>query len=107
MEKKRPAVITTICIIWLLGAAIMIIPILFLADISGDWYPPYFALSTLAGLIGIIGLWKMKKWGIFSCTFVFTLNQLVMLKMGGVNIIGLIISLVVIGVGFSQFSKMS
>jgi uncharacterized membrane protein (DUF2068 family) len=107
MEKKRPILITVICILGFIGAAVAI-PMIF-SDISrsiGAWYPPYLAFGAVIGLICMIGLWMMKKWSIIVYTAFFVVNQVVFLAMGVWTILALLIPVIVIAIGFSQFSKM-
>jgi hypothetical protein len=107
MEKKRPIAITVICILGFIGAALAIPMIFSSASRSiGAWYPPYLALNTTIGLVCMIGLWKMKKWSIILYTAFAAVNQVVLLAMGVWNVLALPILVIVIAVGFSQFSKM-
>jgi hypothetical protein len=107
MEKKRPVAITVICILGFIGAALTV-PLIFspIARSIGAWYPPYLALSSVIGLICMIGLWMMKKWSIIVYTAFVAVNQVVMLAMGVWNVAALLIPAIVIAIGFSQFSKM-
>ncbi|MCK4401387.1 hypothetical protein KAW08_03680 [bacterium] len=107
MEKKRPSIITILCIILLIGVVLRI-PRIFSAIVrpTGNWYPPYLAFSYVIGLVCMVGLWMMKKWGIVLYTASFALGQIVLLATGIWNIGTLIIPLIVIAIGFSQFSKM-
>jgi len=107
MKKKRPVVITVICIIMVIGA-IFVIPAIFsdMARSIGAWYPPCLAISAVIGLVCMIGLWMMKKWSIILYTAFVAVNQVVMLAMGAWNVLALLIPAVVIVVGLSQFSKM-
>ncbi|MFH1524744.1 MAG: hypothetical protein ABIF04_07240 [Chloroflexota bacterium] len=107
MKKKRPVVISVICILGFIGAAITI-PTIFssTARSIGAWYPPYLAFSAAIGLVCMIGLWKMKKWSVILYTAIAAVNQVIMLAMGVWNVLSLPIILVVIAVMFSQFSKM-
>jgi len=106
-NRKRPIAITVICILGFIGAAFTI-PIIF-SDIArqvGSWYPPYLGLSTVIGLVSMLGLWKMKKWAAYTYTGFAALNQIVLLTMGVWNIMALIIPGIVIGIVLAHINKM-
>lgn len=107
MKEKRPVVITVICILGFIGAAVTI-PMIFsdIAKAIGAWYPPYLAFTTVIGLACMVGLWMMKKWGIIVYAGFFAVNQVVLLTMGVWNVLSLIIPAIVIVIGLLQFSKM-
>jgi hypothetical protein len=105
--SERPIAITVICILGFIGAALSI-PVIFMGATSsiGAWYPPYLAFSAVAGLVCMIGLWKMMKWSVFAYTALVVLNQCVLMAMGVWNIFALLIPAIVIVIGFMYLSKM-
>lgn len=107
-KEKRPTSIAVICVIGFVGALISL-PLIFspLAQQIGSWYPPYMGLASVAGLICMVGLWKMKKWAAYSYTGLVALNQVVLLAMGVWNVIALLIPAVVIYFALKHVSKMS
>jgi hypothetical protein len=104
----RPVVITVICILGFIGAALTI-PLIFsnAAQSIGSWYPPYLGASAVIGLICMIGLWKMKKWSVFVYTLMVVVNQVVLFSMGVWNPFALLIPIIIIAIGFANLSKMS
>ncbi|WP_428741141.1 hypothetical protein [Tenacibaculum sp.] len=106
-SKKRPIVITIVCVIGFIGA-VFAIPMIFsdTARQIGSWYPPYLGLSAIIGLACMLGFWKMKKWAAYTYTGFVTLNQVVLLIMGVWNIMALIIPGIVIGITLSYVNKM-
>lgn len=106
-QKKRPTVITVICIMGFIGA-VFTIPLIFsrTAERIGDWYPPYLGFSSIIGLICMIGLWQMKKWAAYTYTGFAILNQFVLLVMGVWNIMALIIPAIIIGIIMAHFEEM-
>ena len=107
MSKERPGIITGVCIVGFIGA-LLVVPVIFsdIAKSIGTWYPPYLAFSALVGLICMIGLWMMKKWGIITYTVFVGINQVVLFVMGVWNIFAIIIPGIVIAIGFSKFNEM-
>lgn len=104
---SRPTAITVICVIGFIGAAFTI-PLIF-SDIAhkiGAWYPPYLAFSAVVGFVCMVGLWKMRRWAVFTYTGFVALNQLVMLMMGVWNLFALLIPGIVIAIAFTHLSKM-
>jgi hypothetical protein len=103
----RPTAITVICIIGFIGG-LFTIPLVF-TDIArniGAWYPPYLAFSAVVGFVCMVGLWKMRRWAVFTYTGFFILNQLVMLMMGVWNVFALLLPGIVIVIAFTYLSKM-
>lgn len=105
--KKRPVAITVICILGFIGVAVAV-PLAFsgMARIIGDWYPPYLLLSAGVGLACMIGLWKMKKWGAYTYTAVFFINQTVLLSMDVWSPRSAILPLIVVGIALSHLKNM-
>ncbi len=96
-KAKRPTAITVICVIGLVGAA-LVVPMIFssAAKLVGDWYPPYLAFSGAVGLVCMVGLWMMKKWAAYTYTAFVVLNQFVLLAMGVWTIMALVIPAIVV-----------
>jgi hypothetical protein len=107
MNHQRPFPITLICLIGFIGVLISI-PLIFSPFVSmfGAWYPPYLALSVVVGFVSMLGLWKMRRWGLFLYTAAFFINQIILLKAGLWNPMGLALPLVVILIGFSTLPRM-
>lgn len=107
-KTKRPTSITVICVIGFLGALIAV-PLIFspIAQQIGSWYPPYLGLSSVIGLVCMVGLLMMKKWAAYTYTGFVVLNQIVLLAMGVWNVMALLIPAVVIFFALKHVSKMS
>ena len=107
-KAKRPTSITVICVIGFLGALISL-PLIFspIALQIGSWYPPYLGVSSIVGLVCMVGLWTMKKWAAYAYTGFVALNQIVLLAMGVWNVMALLIPAVVIFFALKHVSKMS
>jgi hypothetical protein len=111
--SNRPVAITVICIIGFIGALLsapMLVAILGGANLGGvalpGWYGPYLGLSIIIGVISLIGLWMMKKWGAILYAVLFLVNQIVLFSAGMWSPFALLIPLIILAVAFSQFSKM-
>jgi len=78
-KNKRPGIITFICIMALIGVIFLIIGLLMPAvrtllsgvfmstmSVAGPLYVPYLALSSILAAAGLIGIWLMKKWGLYT-----------------------------------------
>jgi hypothetical protein len=103
----RPALITVLCVIMLIGVVISI-PLIFSSTARhvGPWYSPYLAFGSLVSYFCTVGLWKMRRWAVYTYTGLVVLNQIVMMVMGAWNIIALVIPGIFIGLMFSQVAKM-
>jgi hypothetical protein len=67
----------------------------------------YFLISALALFLGVIGLWLMKKWGLYAFAAVLAINQVIAVISGRWNFGPLLILAIVGYVGYSNLSKMS
>lgn len=107
-KAKRPASITIICIIALIGA-IYIVPLVFSpkAQQVGPWYPAYLGFSIVIGLVCIAGLWMMKKWAAYTYTAFLILNQFVLFAIGVWSLMALPIPALVIFFVLKHISKYS
>jgi len=106
--NSRPLAVTVICVIGFLG----IIPSILLAfspaaSSIGSWYPPFLALASIGGLVSFIGMWLMKKWGVYAYASLLSLSQIVLLAKSVWSPLSLLIPLIVITIGFINLKKMS
>ena len=108
METTRPPVLTIICLLVFIGAAVSI-PLRVSAVLHGDgsWYPLLIVLDEALGLVAFIGLWKMKKWSIVLYTLTYAIAQGVLLVTGGWNLLGLMLTVIVIVTGFYYYRRMT
>jgi len=67
----------------------------------------YFLLSALALFLGAIGLWLMKKWGLYTFAATLVINQIVGLISGSGNLGPFVILAIVGYIGYRNLSKMS
>ena len=106
--SQRPVAITVICILGFIGAALSI-PLIFSSTASSiaSWYPPLLGLSAVVGLICMIGLWKMKKWGVFLYTAMAAVIQVVLFSTHLWTPASLIFPVIIIAIGFAYLSKMN
>ncbi|MBC7933411.1 MAG: hypothetical protein H7Z38_22850 [Rubrivivax sp.] len=111
MASSRPIVITVICVIGFIGVALGV-PALLAVVATGaqtglpSWYMPYLGLTMLVGLVSLIGLWQMKKWGAFLYAGMFVINQIILFATGLWTPGALIIPLIVTVIALSQLPKM-
>jgi hypothetical protein len=105
---------TFICVLMILGLLIWgfsLLGLLFLASQDTITLPGWFlALYTIGGIVGIVtvvGIAKMKKWGILLYTATFVLNIVTSLIVGAnLSITSIGLPLIIIGIGFAYFNQM-
>ncbi len=114
---KRPLIITLICVFNFIGITIsflgLLVPeerALIVRRVGAIMVPIAFIICLLT-FVGLIGYWKMRKWGVwvylsmalinFSSDFLFKLR----LSQTGIIQYGLIIFVIVIG--FIYFNRMT
>ncbi|MFV0492690.1 MAG: hypothetical protein ACK5M4_12810 [Pseudorhodobacter sp.] len=107
-QAKRPISITVICVLGFIGALI-VVPLIFsdLAQQIGAWYPPYLGLSSIVGLVCMVGLWMMKKWAAYTYTAVVLINQVILIGMGVWTIMALVIPAIIVFFALANVNKMT
>jgi hypothetical protein len=113
MESKRPLLITIFCIVGFIGAVFVALG-LFIPAISQSLAQQYGAsfivvtfISLVLGLAGLIGMWLMRKWGVYAYTAMAVLSigyGLIAGLSGG--ILSYIIPVVVVITGFAYLKRM-
>jgi hypothetical protein len=75
--KKRPTLLTVICIIGYLWI-VFTFPGIFSPFIKrlGDWYPAIYGLIVAFSFISFVGVWHMKKWGVNLYIITFFAKQI-------------------------------
>jgi len=106
-SASRPTIIAVLCVIGFMGGLFTIPKVLSDAARNiGAWYPPYLAFCLFGGLVCVVGLWKMRRWAVFTYSGFVALNQIVLLAMGVWSIFALVIPAIFIFIMSSQLSKM-
>lgn len=101
---ERPTIITVICIIGFVGAGLGLLGSFALLALA-----PMFGIIALAsvgvGLTALIGVWQMKKWGVYVYTASAALS--IIGSLDPLNIIGIIIPAAIVAVFWTNINKMS
>ena len=64
----------------------------------GSWFGPYAGFVTIANLMSMIGLWRTKKWGLYSYLVLVLINQIVLITKGEWNLYVLIVQGTIISI---------
>lgn len=88
-EKKRPKLITIICVVGFVGI-VFTFPGVFAPSIKkhSDWLPALMGLIVAGNFIAYVGLWHMKRWGINTFVITVFAKQIVAIMLNDVNFIG-------------------
>lgn len=115
MKNKRPTLITILCVIGFIGFPIQILSTIFnfLPKVSGMtivsssiWFSVFNIIMGLVFLIGFIGIWKMKKWGLIIYIVSLILDYIVLISLGFAVYISLAINVIVLYLFYTKFSLM-
>ena len=116
MNNKRPILVTIICILGFVGVPLTILMsvstmIPSVASVIGQviplWYSIFGIILAFLYLIGLIFIWKMKKWALIYYTGLAVIDYIIMFSIGIGSYIMLGITVVIIGLLWTQFRKMS
>ena len=79
-----------------------------LISLYGDWYGPFWIASLVLTLFSMIGLWSMKKWGVYTYVGMFVVGSLVGLIMDiPFTAAGLVVPIVISILGIVHLKKMT
>lgn len=91
--SARPALITIICLLAFFGTVGTLRNVFFSSWVKavGAWFQFYFLLHGAIVLVASIGLWKMKKWGVYLYILTIIEAQVVMILLGVWGILSLLV----------------
>lgn len=106
-EKNRPPAITFACTAAFVWASLSI-PLIFFSSSKaiGTWYPPYLVFTVIVSYASALGIWLMKKWGVYTYVGFNLINQIVLISMGMWSLFSILIPAIVIGVAYTHLKNM-
>lgn len=111
-KTKRPSSITLISVFEVYGGFLLFF-FIFSSGIQnfvqehGVGGTIFYGFSGLATIISGIGFWLMKKWAVYTLIGLTLITQVYLLAMGRWNVFSLLVSAVLIFVGYKHLSKMN
>jgi hypothetical protein len=90
---ERPALITIICLLGFFGIVGTLRNVFFSPWVKavGTWFQFYFFLHGAIVLVASVGLWRMRKWGVYLYVLTIVEAQVVMILIGVWGIISLVL----------------
>ena len=82
---------------------------LFTSPIFNDvaaWYRPYVALHMAIIVIALIGLWKMKRWGVLLYAFAVIEGQVALIMIGHWSTFALVFGVAILSAVLYYFPRM-
>ena len=110
-SPKRPIIITVFCVIAFIVFSLSLFALPTLLDLFstyyGGWFVPIWIGQALLTLISILGYWRMQKWGVYLYTALFVIGTIMGLLMQvPFTIMGVIVPLIIIAIGFYYLKHM-
>jgi hypothetical protein len=102
----RP-VVYVVCVIGALGAlATFLLWTTEVAYMVGQWYLNFILITSILTCIGLVGIWKFKRWGTIIYTFTAIVTHVILFKYNVLwSFTSLIIPLIVILTSWFYFKK--
>jgi hypothetical protein len=114
----RPLLVTLVCLWWFIAAPIG--GLLTALEISRVWSAPgaseelrasYVGLGWYTGVVGLgvvsmIGIWRMRRWGVRAMGVLFIVGQVIALLGNGWSLGGFLAWLIAVGVGVAHYARM-
>lgn len=106
--KKRPRIVTILCIInglW----AIKLLPSIANPALKqyGDVFPPLYGIIVALIFISVIGVWHMRKWGVNMYIISFFMKELFLMQIDDISKIGIAVSSVSIMIFLIYYKQMN
>jgi len=67
----------------------------------------FFGFGGIGYIVCGIGFWFMKKWAVYAYAIFAFIDQIALLMLGRWNFFSLLISIIIVYVGYKHLSKMS
>jgi hypothetical protein len=114
MENKRPILVTIICILQFMGVPFSILGSLLapvfapiINQIIPGWYTVFEIVFTIFYLVCLIFIWKMRRRALICYTTLVILDCIVTFLAGFGSYFILSITIIILGLLWTQFKKMS
>lgn len=106
--QERPAVVTVLCAVGLV-CSVCSAPMIFSegARVVGDWYQVSLGWLLVASLIGVAGMWQMRRFGVYLYVAAAVVGQLLLVYNDGWLFTDIIYPAVYCGVALTQVRRMS
>jgi hypothetical protein len=85
-DAIRPGCLTAVCCILAVGAVIWLFLGLGYNGPRGRWFSTHYLLQALAMAAVVVGLWRMRKWGVVAFAILAALVHLLYLFTGLLNL---------------------
>ena len=107
-KTKRPSSITLISVFGIISGLLSFY-YLFTGGLKGldVWNTLSIGFFGVVFMVCGFGFWFMKKWAVYMYTVFAIINQIFLLLVGRWNLMALLISVVVVYIGYKNLSKMS
>lgn len=107
VKKKRPVLISIICIIGYIWIVVTF-PGMFSPAVKkiGAWYPALYGIFVASNFISFIGAWNMKRWGAELFIVTFFVKQVVNFMANDVSFVGIFLSVLFIIVFVVYYRRM-
>ena len=81
---RRPTLLTLICVFSVVGAIVNLWRVIFEPPSKlGEWYLPSLATSSIVGIIAMVGVWQMRRWGAYTYIGLCVVGQVALIAMLG------------------------
>jgi len=107
MELSRPGPIFGVCVVWAAYTAYPFYRFLN-ADLSAfpSWFASYYVIITATALLGVIGIFMMRKWGLAVFALCTVIDQGMLFSQQQWHIFSLLLPMMVIMVAIAHLEDM-
>ena len=103
----RPVAVMVICVLGFIWGLINL-SLLFTDAVARvpPWFFPFFGISSVIGLLCLIGLWLMRRWALYAYTALAVIDQAILLAAGIWDPVTLVVPAIVIVGMFIHLPRM-
>jgi len=106
--NRRPIILTIVCILNIAGAILNLVRGFFVSPSKhGEWYLPLLAISGMVAIVAMVGVWRMRRWGVYTYIGLCFLAQIALIAMlGYFNWTALLLRCAVVAILLVYFRRM-
>jgi len=103
---ERPGCLTAVCLVLAFGVLVWLLLAFVYTGTRGKWYPAHLVVQALGIAAAVVGLWRMRRWGVVAFVIVAVLVHILYLFTGLLNVETFLIYAFTLGPAIYYYKRM-